>query len=242
MSSLWPPSLSRILSFLKPFPKVVSEGIELLLPSRCIACNTLDPPFVQPMFCQQCWESIFHPTPLSLLDSNMIPYQAFSCGSYDNLLYKLIVRAKFHADPLALPPLLRLMDFSLSQMVGEPIHMITSVPPSVKRLRKRGLDLPGYLARKISKKKRVSYFPKLLTRIHETPSQTSLSRTSRVKNVDGVFVCHDKKVKDQHVLVIDDVFTTGATALATSRVLIENGALQVTFLAACRALLDKNES
>lgn len=75
----------------------------------------------------------------------------------------------------------------------------------------------------------------LLIRTRETPPQTRLSRSKRLKNVSGAFsVPKDTSIQGLHVILIDDVTTTGATLLSASQTLSKSGAI-VTPLALARA-------
>ena len=73
-----------------------------------------------------------------------------------------------------------------------------------------------------------------LSRVRETPPQTRLSRAERLQNVSGAFRADDSIVKNLHVILIDDVTTTGATLAEASKSLTEAGA-EVTALALARA-------
>lgn len=76
--------------------------------------------------------------------------------------------------------------------------------------------------------------PSLLRRTRPTESQFLLSRTERRKNLRGAFLA-DAKVQGTHVLVIDDVYTTGTTAQECTRTLLSAGALSVRIATLARA-------
>ncbi|MBF9267114.1 ComF family protein, partial [Paracidovorax cattleyae] len=69
-----------------------------------------------------------------------------------------------------------------------------------------------------------------LVRLRAAPAQSSLSRAGRLRNLDGVFaVAPDRaaRVRDQRIVLVDDVMTTGATLHAAAHVLLQSGASRV---------------
>ena len=69
------------------------------------------------------------------------------------------------------------------------------------------------------------------------PPQTGLGRKERLKNVKGAFAVKSAAaVRDKHVLLVDDVYTTGATVKECARILKKSGAAQVDILTIGRAV------
>jgi predicted amidophosphoribosyltransferase len=85
----------------------------------------------------------------------------------------------------------------------------------------------------------VPNLPDLLQRRRQTPSQGGRSRTGRDRNVRGAFAVAPAakgRLRGAHVVLIDDVFTTGATVSACARTLKRNGAARVDVLTLARVL------
>lgn len=100
------------------------------------------------------------------------------------------------------------------------IDMLMPVPLSRKRQRQRGYNQSERLARGISDITRLPVVVNVLCRKHFRQSQTSLSRQDRQQNVSNMFYLrHDKQLEGKHVLLIDDICTTGATLTACANVL-----------------------
>jgi ComF family protein len=158
----------------------------------------------------------------------------YSAGDYSGSLRLLITRAKFKADPVAASLLCRFMVESAESLPIREAERITSIPPDRTRLRKRGIDLPGLLARKLAKRHGIPYERDLLVRIRNTPSQRSLSRAERLLNLRHAFRA-GIPAHPGRVLVVDDVYTTGATARAAVRALRKGGFRAVDFLVAAAA-------
>jgi len=115
--------------------------------------------------------------------------------------------------------------------------IILPVPLHPKRLRWRGFNQALVLARVIGRKWQIPVDPFILVRSRETPPQTQLSEKERRKNVRGAFSLNSRKtVKGRIILLVDDVYTSGATVNECSRVLRRAGAKEVYVLTLARAV------
>lgn len=114
----------------------------------------------------------------------------------------------------------------------EGIDAIVPVPLHPKRQRQRGYNQSERLARGIAD---VTGLPvvELVRRTHDNVSQTALSHAERTANVKGIFAADEGLLKTfggRHILIVDDVITTGATSISCARA-FEGGSLRVSFLA-----------
>jgi len=108
------------------------------------------------------------------------------------------------------------------------IDMIVPVPISKNSLQVRGFNQTELLARKISKELGVKMECGVLVRTKDTPHQTELSKEERERNMVCVFQVTDPaKVKGKNILLVDDVYTTGATSKECTRALLDAGAGRV---------------
>ena len=100
------------------------------------------------------------------------------------------------------------------------IDVLLPVPLSRKRMRQRGYNQSEQLAIGISDITHLPIVTKALRRKHFVKSQTQLSRHERQENVDDMFELRDGSLlQDKHVLLVDDICTTGATLIACVEVL-----------------------
>lgn len=100
------------------------------------------------------------------------------------------------------------------------IDILLPVPLSRKRLRQRGYNQSEELARGISEVTHLPLVTKAVIRKHFVRSQTQLTRYERQENVADMFELRDDHlIKGKHVLLIDDICTTGATLIACIDVL-----------------------
>jgi len=114
--------------------------------------------------------------------------------------------------------------------------LIVPVPLHVKRLRQRGFNQALILSRKFFPQDRRIIDPHVLERHHWVRPQTGLRGSERRRNVKNAFrVCSPEKVKHRKVLLVDDVFTTGATVNECARVLVKSEAAWVDVFTFARA-------
>ena len=115
--------------------------------------------------------------------------------------------------------------------------IIVPVPLHKKRLRQRGFNQSLIIGRKIFPEWRERIDPHILERHAWTQPQTGLSGAERRRNVRNAFmVRRPEKIKNKKVLLVDDVFTTGATVNECARVLRKNKAALVDVFTFARAI------
>jgi ComF family protein len=164
--------------------------------------------------------------------------KARALGPYEGLMEEAISRFKYRGSSRLAKVLGTLLaeyndpDFPFSEF-----DLILSVPLHPQRLRQRGFNQSLLLARRISRMHSIPLDFTALQRSRPTQPQTQLSGSERQKNIRGAFeVRRPAVIAERHILLIDDVFTTGATVEECSRVLLKAGAKQVDVLTLTRAL------
>lgn len=111
--------------------------------------------------------------------------------------------------------------------------VIIPVPLHASRYRKRGYNQAALIAKEIGRRLEVPVEEGLLIRIVNTAPQKELNDKERTKNTKNAFQVTHNIVKYKRVLLVDDIYTTGATLDACSDVLTNAGAAQVYFAAVC---------
>ncbi|PKO32286.1 MAG: phosphoribosyltransferase [Betaproteobacteria bacterium HGW-Betaproteobacteria-7] len=109
------------------------------------------------------------------------------------------------------------------------------MPLHTERLRERGFNQAGEIARGMARTLGLPYQPDLLHRQRPTRPQAELLPGERQRNVRGAFACSGD-LGGRHVVLVDDVMTTGASANECARVLRLHGAGDITLVVAARAL------
>jgi ComF family protein len=112
---------------------------------------------------------------------------------------------------------------------------LLSVPLHRSRLRQRGYNQALELARPLARGLGVPLRHDVLQRLRRTEAQTELDAISRRRNVRGAFVLRSGVTLPDHVAILDDVMTTGATLAECTRVLKRAGVQQVDVWALARA-------
>jgi len=221
-----------------------------LFPSRCVLCG--DPGMQNLDLCQGCLNDLprnqhacrFCALPLTEGSSK------WQCGSclkksppYDScfapLHYQypvdhLLTQLKFH-QKLSLARLLgTLMAQWLTQSTCP--ELLIPVPLHSSRLRERGYNQALELTRPIARKLQIPIDTKICRRERATSAQTNLQIKQRSKNVQGAFSLTGK-LYAKHVVIIDDVVTTGHTINEVANVLRQAGAEQIDVWSCARASL-----
>ncbi len=230
------------------------KAIDFLIPLRCLKCGTIVE--TKNGLCQRCWPLISfiakpycaccgRPFDFEIEDnaicgacSHTSPFftSARSVFTYTSDSKDLILRFK-HTDHLQSTPLFGEWLTQLIDNIDDPLCI--PVPLHWTRLFMRTYNQAALLAEKVSKIKGFTYGPTLLLRKRRTPSQGKLSKDKRVKNVNNAFSISKKYeflLKDRNILLIDDVYTTGATLNACSKVLLKAGAKAVHVLTLARVV------
>jgi len=113
-------------------------------------------------------------------------------------------------------------------------EIIIPLPLFASREKKRGYNQASLIANGISQKLKIPVINDAISRIKKTETQTNKSRIERWQNMESTFEIRDPlKISGKHVLLVDDVVTTGASLEACARVLLDCPGVKVSI--ACLA-------
>lgn len=171
---------------------------------------------------------------------------ARAAGVYEHILVALIQRFKYHgALQLAVPLGQLLFDAFSHHWRQREVDLVVPVPLHARRHRRRGFNQAYLLVRHWPRLAAAvaptpplfEVDPRLLVRRRRTASQTGLGRRQRRQNVrDSFAVAAGKALERRRILLVDDVYTTGATVDECARTLLRAGAGRVDVLTLARAL------
>jgi ComF family protein len=116
------------------------------------------------------------------------------------------------------------------------VRAVLPVPLGKRRLKERGYNQVGLVARPLAYNVGMEYIPQALQKTRETRSQVGLSASQRHENVKNAYQADPVAVKRKSVLLMDDVATTGSTISACTESLLSAGAKDVYVLTIARAL------
>lgn len=186
------------------------------LPWNTAACPHCALPLEGAAVASACGRCLRRPPPLSRTHAAFV---------YGYPLDRLVPRFKFHHDLAAGRLLAQLMQPSLHP--GDVPQALVAVPLHPARLRQRGYDQAGELARALARGTRVPLLEGALLRVRATPPQSELDAVARRRNLRDAFAVAPRTALPAHVALVDDVMTTGATLHAAARCLQRAGVARV---------------
>ena len=238
------------------FHSGVRAIIDYALPPRCPACGEIVD--IQGSFCTPCWEKIdFLNGPVCATCGETISETSAAaslCGPclatpplfkraraatvYGDITRALAHRLKYgrrmgHA---------RIMATHMARLLpseeGEGALLLVPVPLHRWRIWRRGFNQAALIAQALSERSGVAVDADALRRTRNTPPLHKQNRKQRERTVAGAFAmapAASERVRGRHVVVIDDIWTTGATARGCAAILKNAGAARVDILCWTRA-------
>ena len=135
--------------------------------------------------------------------------------------------ADFYGEGMA-----RAMDRFLRETGAQHVpELLVPVPCSRQRMRKRGYNQAALLAHRLSEKTSFPVAEDLLVRSRDTRAMRGMTALERQINLKRTFHVYGNGVRLKSIMLIDDIYTTGATIDACAGALLEAGAEEVSFLA-----------
>lgn len=226
------PSFCRICGHFLSLPKekIVCQAclskIKPCYESSCLCCGRFFSGVSAPHLCSRC------------LSDRPCFSQHLSCGKYEGELRDLILLLKYGRIAYASQFLGEYACRSLETKpeIFEEVDYLVPVPLHRTKTRQRGFNQAALIARYIARKKQLSILENCLIKTKNTRSQAELDAKEREKNQAGAYrVKAERSIRGKVILLVDDVFTTGATVKECSLVLISAGAKEVRVLTIAQA-------
>jgi ComF family protein len=157
---------------------------------------------------------------------------ARALGYYEGSLQEAIHRWKYEGKTTLNPLFGEWMAVGLNRHWNpDSLDLVIPVPLHRGRLRQRGFNQALLLATELSRRSGIPYRKRVLQKKNPTLPQVSLSGVEREKGVRGSFhLVRREEVEGRSVLLVDDVYTTGATVNECSKILLAGGAARVDVL------------
>lgn len=235
-------------------------ALDLLYPALCPACGAVLAAGRRDPLCGGCWDAIARVAPpccgrcgapFPTFDAAPAPVGDDRCSAcaaappafdyaraaalYTGPLREALHAFKFEGRRTLAAPLAELVREQWAAALPPGVDALVPVPLAPARERERGFNQAMLLAERLGARLDVPVRARWLRRARATRPQTELSAAERRANVRGAFV-GSPAVAGRHVVVIDDVLTTGATAAECAEALKRAGARTVGVLAVARAL------
>ena len=229
------------------FSTLYATVLDIFFPPRCVGCREVGTLFcdecrsqivlVEPPFCHRCGGSLEGATSRLCPRCRTTPHRIERIRSVaysEGVLREAIHAFKYQGITALAGPLADLM---ADHWAGDPrsVDVVIPVPLHKSRLRARGFNQAACLARELSRRVGLTVDEGVLVRHRATAAQVELNADQRKENVREAFRCVNRGAADKHLLLIDDVCTTGSTLEACAAALLDGGARSVQALTLARA-------
>lgn len=224
----------------------------LLYPALCVACDAPLPSGsylcdrcreraqpIRPPFCERCSQPFYGSmhgsfTCAECRERDFSFECAVSCYRSRAIVRDLILRFKYQHCHYLRRPLAGWLAQTLDdpRIRRQPADALVPVPLHPRRERERGFNQAAALAKLLARSSGLALWP-ALRRVRWTETQTRFERAERLENLRGAFAVR-RPVRDKHLLLVDDVFTTGSTVEECSRTLRAAGAASVRVITVAR--------
>jgi len=214
--------------------KVKNFILDLLYPQFCFNCSREGN-----YLCEDCQSTLGLQLTHQKHRTQNLKDLYFALPYQDSLIKNLIQKFKYK-------PLVKELSKTLASLIITHFQLLDNkpdfsnftlipVPLEKKRLKWRGFNQAEELARKLSVFLKIPLINNVLVKIKTTLPQVEFSEEERKENVKGVFLCkNSNQIKGKKILLVDDIYTTGATMEECAKVLKEAGAREIIGIVVAR--------
>lgn len=237
----------------------LQSALHLIYPPQCVSCGGLvasdfalcgpcwrDTHFISGLVCHTCGLPLPGDDPEHSVqcDDCMRIARPWEQGRaavlYKDNARKLILAMK-HGDRTELArPAARWMAQAVKPIL-KPGMLVAPVPLHRWRLLHRRFNQAALLAQGVARETGLDYCPDLLQRARQTKVQEGMGVDERFANVSGALAAHPRRrhrIRDRHILLVDDVMTSGATLATAAEACLEAGATKVSIAVLARVAKD----
>lgn len=199
----------------------LTAALDLIFPPRCAGCGRVDT-----HWCDRCQHDLERtPPPRHVHPLEPLSGMA-STGVHDGKIQQAIWSLKYENARALAVPLGERLAACLTELDWA-VDVIAPVPMHASRLAERGYNQAQLLAEQVARQTALPWAADAVRRWRSTPSQVGLGRVERLENVKDAFEADPSQVQNRAILLIDDVYTTGATLSTCAEALLQAGATAV---------------
>ncbi len=217
---------------------IIASALEFFYPSNCRSCSALVP--AKKFLCCSCFALVKPVVTLYVPVTKQQNLSVYAAGLYEEPLRSMVLK-KMRSDILACKQLGSLM-VQMIPFHAIPCDILVPIPLHWARYSQRGYNQATEMARIIGRSLDIQVVP-FLTRRKNTTFQSRLTSAERQENVNAAFgVCWrsrlwaDKHYTGKHIVLVDDLYTTGATVKSAAHALLAYKPKSITVVVACRAV------
>lgn len=226
--------------------QLLNRVIDFVLPPRCVNCGSTGVvlcvdcvklvSFIEEPVCEICGEPLRKKGLCARCQENVLSIHKIRAAVYfRDPIPHVIHQFKYHNVFALADALSSLMHQQWFRWFAS-VDLIIPIPLHKKRLQERGYNQSTLLARPLAKQIKAEFNEPILKRVTYTQPQAQLTALEREANVRNVFeITNQKIVRNKHILLVDDVCTTGATLDSAAQALLNCGASQVSAYCLSRA-------
>lgn len=212
-----------------------------LLPSSLYVCKKCreEIPYVKPPVCYRCGKTVSTEEQEFCYDCRVFK-KSFQKGLalfyYKQNTRILMSDLKYHNKKYFSEFIIQeVMAVHAPDLISWGIQYIVPIPIHENKKKRRGYNQAALLAKELSRQSNIPCIPDLLLRIKDTPPQKKFSARSRYQNLSTAFQFNQKyaQLPLDKILLIDDIYTTGATMEACTKVLLSAGISDVFIYSIC---------
>lgn len=203
--------------------------LNTLFPPACCICGKIDKNWI----CSNCKKRVERLEKSCVLDIENKKYEKLLyIFKYESLIRKLMLRYKFSNKAYLnnfFATVITQSDENCKLL--KKYDMIIPVPMHKKKMQKRGYNQTELIGEKLEKILNIPSRTDILQKVVNTTTQSKLSGKARQSNIKhAFFIKNDIEVEDKKIILLDDIYTTGATSEECSRILKDAGASEILVL------------
>lgn len=223
--------------------RLLNIALDIIYPPKCMACSKIIGKDAAYGLCDDCRNGLHFLAGetcvvcgrqgflsggkcFSCMEHEYAFIRNFAAISYGGVSRQILLRFKYNNNQQFAARLAGLVFENTPALLDimPEVDLFAPVPLHKKRMRERGFNQAELLAKELAKLYEKPYHPRMLSRTRATEKQSLLTASERRANISGAFaVAEPKSCKGKTILLVDDIFTSGATLDGCAKALLEAG-------------------